>query len=82
MQINAKPNGSEIKLTKRESDMLDSAKQLIELLGKHGSPSMQTAAGTACGAIMKLQYELQPEIVENDPLQPDQTKVKQETTAA
>lgn len=64
MQINAKPNGSEIKLTKRESGLLDNAKQLIELLGKHGSPSLQQNAGTACGAIMKLQYELEPESVE------------------
>jgi hypothetical protein len=67
MQVNAKPNGSEIKLTKRESGLLDNAKQLIELLGKHGSPSMQTEAGRAVGAIMKLQYELEPE-VSDDPM--------------
>jgi len=60
MQVLAKAGISSIKLTKRESGLLDSAAELVALLGKHGSPSMAAEAGKAVAAIGKIQYELDP----------------------
>lgn len=62
MQIITKPGkGVNIKLTKRESDLLANAAQLIAALGKHGSQSMTDAAVKANVSIAILQYELSPE---------------------
>lgn len=62
MQIITKPGkGANIKLTKRESDLLANAAQLIEALGKHGNKSMTDAAVKATSSIAVLQYELSPE---------------------
>lgn len=67
MQVLVKPTGPEIKLTKRETESLDKACQLLEALGKHGEKDVAEHAGKAVAAIGRVQYCLDPDVAD-DPM--------------
>lgn len=68
MQVLATKTGSELRLTKRERALLDDCKAFVELLGKHGDQGMaQTAAKVVLG-LGDLQYALNPDEMEDDPM--------------